>query len=226
MVTVAIFQALQVYGISIVISVLVAVLIKVMVSVTGRMEKTKPLDIPTGTVCPIGLGVPDEDVAALSAAIFAAIGPHRILHIARQPVMAGQAGATCRPAFPYAGAHGPRPQIKEQEMPRQFKVTVNGREYDVSVLELTAGQAPQSPRHLPPWRWPPPVAQPVPRRRRRAAARLPAAAGAAGDEVAGMGGVVVEVNVKVGQTVAVGDRLLVLEAMKMKTPVMASRADR
>ena len=52
-----------------------------MVSVTGRMEKTKPLDIPTGTVCPIGLGVPDEDVAALSAAIFAAIGPHRILHI-------------------------------------------------------------------------------------------------------------------------------------------------
>ncbi len=82
MVTAAIYQALQVYGMSIVISVLVAVLIKVMVSVTGRMEKTKPLDIPTGTVCPIGLGVPDEDVAALSAAIFAAIGPHRILHIA------------------------------------------------------------------------------------------------------------------------------------------------
>lgn len=82
MVTDAIFKALQVYGISIVISVLVAVLIKIMVSVTGRMEKTKPLDIPTGTVCPIGLGVPDEDVAALSAAIFVAMGPHRILHIA------------------------------------------------------------------------------------------------------------------------------------------------
>jgi len=69
-------------------------------------------------------------------------------------------------------------------MPRKFKVTVNGREYDVTVLELTAG---------------------------------------AGDEVAGMGGVVVEVLVKVGQTVASGDRLLVLEAMKMKTPVIASR---
>ena len=78
MVTDAIFKALQVYGISIVISVLVAVLIKIMVSVTGRMEKTKPLDIPTGTVCPVGLGVPDEDVAA----IFVAMGPHRILHIA------------------------------------------------------------------------------------------------------------------------------------------------
>ena len=39
-----------------------------------------------------------------------------------------------------------------------------------------------------------------------------------------MGGVVVEIDVKIGQTVAVGDRLLVLEAMKMKTPVTASRA--
>ena len=38
-----------------------------------------------------------------------------------------------------------------------------------------------------------------------------------------MGGVVVEVLVKVGQTVASGDQLLVLEAMKMKTPVIASR---
>ncbi|WP_300449214.1 hypothetical protein [Accumulibacter sp.] len=82
MATDAILTALQVYGISIVISVLVAVLIKLMVSITGRMEKIKPLDIPIGTVCPIGLGVPDEDVAALSAAIFVAMGPHRILHIA------------------------------------------------------------------------------------------------------------------------------------------------
>jgi len=32
-------------------------------------------------------------------------------------------------------------------MPRQFKVTVNGREYEVSVLELTSGQAaPPAPR--------------------------------------------------------------------------------
>jgi biotin carboxyl carrier protein len=92
-------------------------------------------------------------------------------------------------------------------MPRQFKVTVNGREYDVSVLELTAGQAAQSPA----------PAATAPQQRATAAA-------GAGDEVAGMGGVVVEVDVKVGQTVAVGDRLLVLEAMKMKTPVMASRA--
>ena len=108
-------------------------------------------------------------------------------------------------------------------MPRQFKVTVNGREYDVAVLELTAGQAPQSPG---------PVATAV-AAAGSATSAAPAAAApqqqataaaGAGDEVAGMGGVVVEVDVKVGQTVAVGDRLLVLEAMKMKTPVMASRA--
>ncbi len=109
-------------------------------------------------------------------------------------------------------------------MPRQFKVTVNGREYDVSVLELTAGQTAQSPSPaaavLPvAAAASTPGAAPAP----AAAPRATAAAGA-GDELAGMGGVVVEVDVKVGQTVAAGDRLLVLEAMKMKTPVMASRA--
>jgi biotin carboxyl carrier protein len=108
-------------------------------------------------------------------------------------------------------------------MPRQFKVTVNGREYDVTVLELTAGQAAQSPG-------PAPAAVAAAGSATSAAPSAAApqqqatAAAGAGDEVAGMGGVVVEVDVKVGQTVAVGDRLLVLEAMKMKTPVMASRA--
>ena len=108
-------------------------------------------------------------------------------------------------------------------MPRQFKVTVNGREYDVSVLEISAGQ-------------PAPAAAPASAAAPQAGGSAPAAATAAapatasaapagdGDVVAGMGGTVVEVNVKVGQTVAAGDRLMVLEAMKMKTPVMATRA--
>ena len=106
-------------------------------------------------------------------------------------------------------------------MSRQFKVTVNGREYDVSVLELTAGQAVQSPAPAlavaaagSATTAPTAVARPA----------AAATAAGAGDELAGMGGVVVEVDVKVGQTVVAGDRLLVLEAMKMKTPVMASRA--
>jgi len=50
-----------------------------------------------------------------------------------------------------------------------------------------------------------------------------AAAPASGDEVAQMGGVVVQVDVKVGQVVAAGERLLVLEAMKMKNHLLASR---
>ena len=110
-------------------------------------------------------------------------------------------------------------------MPRQFKVTVNGREYEVSVLELTVGQATQAPA---------PNAAPVAAATASTVATAapaapvasapPIAAAGAGDELAGMGGVVVEVDVTVGQTVAAGDRLLVLEAMKMKTPVTASRA--
>jgi len=74
--------ALQIYGISIVIAMLVAVLIKVMVSVTGRLERsTAAKTVPHGEVCPVAQGIPDEDVVALSAAIFAAIGQHHILHI-------------------------------------------------------------------------------------------------------------------------------------------------
>ncbi len=81
MLTAAILKALQVYGIAIAISAIVAILIKVLVAVTGKMEKAKPVEVPIGSVCPVGIGVPDEDVAALSAAIFTVIGPHHILHI-------------------------------------------------------------------------------------------------------------------------------------------------
>jgi Na+-transporting methylmalonyl-CoA/oxaloacetate decarboxylase gamma subunit len=74
--------ALQVYGISIVIALLVAVLIKVMVLVTSRLERsTAAKTVPQGEICPVAQGIPDEDVVALSAAIFAAIGAHHILHI-------------------------------------------------------------------------------------------------------------------------------------------------
>jgi hypothetical protein len=83
MLTAATIKAFQIYGIAIAISAIVALLIKAMVSITARLEKMKPVEVPQGTVCPIGPGVPDEDVAALSAAIFAVIGPHHILHIAQ-----------------------------------------------------------------------------------------------------------------------------------------------
>ncbi len=81
MMTVATLKALQIYGIAIAISAIVALLIKAMVWITARLENMKPAEVPLGTVCPIGPGVPEEDVAALSAAIFAMVGPHHILHI-------------------------------------------------------------------------------------------------------------------------------------------------
>lgn len=107
-------------------------------------------------------------------------------------------------------------------MPRHFKVTVNGREYDVSVLELAPGEtAPAPVAAVGVAGMATPVAAPA---AVTATHTAPAAPGATGDVFAGMGGVVVEVHVNVGQTVAPGDRLLVLEAMKMKSPVIATRA--
>ncbi|MCM8596845.1 biotin/lipoyl-containing protein [Accumulibacter sp.] len=108
-------------------------------------------------------------------------------------------------------------------MPRKFKVTVNGREYDVSVLEIGGGQTQQGASQ--PTAGPAvaaPVAAATTASPAPAAASTPAAG--AGDIVAAMGGVIVEVDVKVGQSVAVGDRLVVIEAMKMKTPITSTRA--
>ncbi len=82
MFSLAVIKALQIYGIATIIAMLVAVLIKVMVSVTGKLERAAaPAPVPQGSVCPVLLGIPDEDVVALSAAIYAVIGPHHILHI-------------------------------------------------------------------------------------------------------------------------------------------------
>lgn len=81
MIAAAIVTALQVFGIAIVVSMVVALLIKVLVRMSARVQEIRAPEVPTGTVCPVGSGVPEEDVAALSAAIFAMIGPHHILHI-------------------------------------------------------------------------------------------------------------------------------------------------
>ena len=107
-------------------------------------------------------------------------------------------------------------------MPRQFKVTVNGREYEVAVLEITPGQVQSATAHAAPAAMPVATGSTASAPAAAPAAQAPAAG--AGDVVAGMGGVVVEVKVKVGQTVAVGEQVVIVEAMKMKTPVSANRA--
>lgn len=85
MFSLATLKALQVYGISIVISMLVAVLIKIMVVATSRVgssAKTVEAPKPRPAQPPVHTGVPSEVVAAVSAALAAVTGPHRILHIA------------------------------------------------------------------------------------------------------------------------------------------------
>ncbi|MFT3849410.1 MAG: acetyl-CoA carboxylase biotin carboxyl carrier protein subunit [Propionivibrio sp.] len=104
-------------------------------------------------------------------------------------------------------------------MQRHFKLSVNGTDYDVVVEEVSSTYLPQAaaPAAYAPA---PSVAAPV---AAPAASAAPAPAGA-GDQCAQMGGVVASIAVQEGQSVNEGDRIVELEAMKMKVPVMASRS--
>jgi biotin carboxyl carrier protein len=105
-------------------------------------------------------------------------------------------------------------------MQRLFKISVNGKEYDVAVQELTSG-ATMMPNYIggtpATSAAPASAASAAP----KAAAPAPVAAGS-GDQCAQMGGVVASILVKEGQEVKEGDRVVELEAMKMKIPVVAS----
>ena len=108
-------------------------------------------------------------------------------------------------------------------MQRVFKISVNGTSYDVAVEELTEGGTQLMPNYTAsapaaPVSYAAPVSTVAPS---AAPAAAPAAAGS-GDQCAQMGGVVANVLVKEGQSVNEGDRIMDLEAMKMKVPVMAN----
>jgi glutaconyl-CoA/methylmalonyl-CoA decarboxylase subunit gamma len=113
---------------------------------------------------------------------------------------------------------------QELIMTRLFKVTVNGRDYDVAVLEMTPGATPPTGSA--------PVMPPALSGDAAPAAPVPVAthataltsAATSGDEVAQLGGVIVQIDVRIGQTVTQGQSLLVLEAMKMKNHLLASRS--
>jgi len=103
-------------------------------------------------------------------------------------------------------------------MQRKFRITVDGRPYEVVVEEIADAGAPTA--------WPASVA--VASAAVAAAAAPPPAHARpdakAGDEVAPLAGTVQSVDVTVGQAVKVGDRIAVIEAMKMKTEVHAKGA--
>ncbi|MDR3441359.1 biotin/lipoyl-containing protein [Telmatospirillum sp.] len=101
-------------------------------------------------------------------------------------------------------------------MSRKFKISVDGQSYNVVVDELT-GDGVETP---------PPAATAHAVAAHAAVAAPPPVqstvlAAAPGDEVAPLAGVVESIEVAVGTKIQVGDRIAVIEAMKMKTDVFA-----
>lgn len=103
----------------------------------------------------------------------------------------------------------------------KYQVKVDGKVFEVEVEKVGGGYASLTPGSLtaapaaPVAPAPAAPAAPAP-----APAAAPAAGGA-GDVVAPMPGTVLKVNVNNGDTVASGDVILILEAMKMENEIVA-----
>ena len=94
---------------------------------------------------------------------------------------------------------------------KNYTITVNGNVYDVTVEETGSTPSVAAPK-----RAAAPAATPAP------AARPAAATGAGSVKIeAGAAGKVFKLEKKVGDSVKKGDAILVLEIMKMETPVVA-----
>lgn len=94
---------------------------------------------------------------------------------------------------------------------KNYRITVNGTSYDVSVEELSGGAAPVAAA---------PVAAPAPAA--APAAPAPAAGGAGSVKVSSpMPGKILAVKANVDDSVKKGQVILILEAMKMENEVVA-----
>lgn len=88
---------------------------------------------------------------------------------------------------------------------KNYRVNVNGTEYEVSIEEISASEVKKTAE-------------------KPAASPKPAAAAGAGEKItAPMPGNILSVNVSAGQTVKSGDVLMILEAMKMENEIMAPK---
>ena len=97
---------------------------------------------------------------------------------------------------------------------KNYRITVNGTSYDVSVEELSGGAAPAAAPVAAA-----PVAAPAPA---APAASAPAAGGAGSIKVSSpMPGKILAVKANVGDSVKKGQVILILEAMKMENEVVA-----
>ena len=108
-------------------------------------------------------------------------------------------------------------------MIKAYRVNVNGKVYEVEVEEITAGgqqtaaaapaPAPVAPKPAPVALAPAPTPAPAPK------------AAATGEIVeAPMPGTIVDIKVKVGDTVKEGDLVAVIEAMKMETDLFSTKS--
>lgn len=103
---------------------------------------------------------------------------------------------------------------------RNLKVTVNGTVYDVQVEEVDAASAPAQPAAAAAQKPAAAPAAPAPTEQKPA---VPKAAPPAGGETitSPMPGTIVDICVEPGREVKKGDKLVVLEAMKMENEIMA-----
>ena len=114
----------------------------------------------------------------------------------------------------------------------KYQVKVDGKVFEVEVEKVGGGYQSLTPASLtaapaapaapvPQAAAPAPAAPAEPAPAPVAPAAAPAASGGSGDVVAPMPGTVLKVNVNSGDTVASGDVILILEAMKMENEIVA-----
>lgn len=117
----------------------------------------------------------------------------------------------------------------------KYQVKVDGKVFEVEVEKVGGGYqsltpasltaapvaAPVAPQAAPAPAAPVQAAAPAPAAPAPAPAAAPAASGGAGDVISPMPGTVLRLNVNNGDTVASGDVILILEAMKMENEIVA-----
>ena len=100
----------------------------------------------------------------------------------------------------------------------KYQVKVDGKIFEVEVEKVGGGYSSLTPSSLTAAPAAPVAAAP---QAAPAPAAAPAASGGSGDVIAPMPGTVLKVNVNNGDTVASGDVILILEAMKMENEIVA-----
>ena len=119
----------------------------------------------------------------------------------------------------------------------KYQVKVDGKVFEVEVVKVGGGYQSLTPASLTaapvaapvaPQAAPAPAAPvqaaapaPAPAAPAPAPAAAPAASGGSGDVISPMPGTVLRLNVNNGETVASGDVILILEAMKMENEIVA-----